>query len=270
MKKLLTLILVFTLLLCTVGCNKAPDAPAADAPAADAPVADQPAEPAVEETDPVQERISVEDGQPVVDFELGTEGVVFWDLSSYGFSEPQTTVVTDEDAYKGQALRMDINGDNTRGVMSLQIVGLTQQISGAMANAGEYEYMRFWVNNQGGADVSIAVIPVVSSQIKNGVLNPEGAILIDEFGNEVSGWPDNAAQVSTVQGGTRNTSLSIPAGFVGWAYYPIFDQVCWWEGVTLDEEQVKAVDCLTLDIRYIDATEAQYIVLDDICLANAP
>lgn len=266
MKKILILTIVLALLLSVAGCSKAPEAPKADAPEAPAP--EQTEAPVVEETKP--ERISVEEGQTVVDFELGTEGLIFWDMSAYGFTEPQTTMVTGEDAAKGQALRMDINGDNTRGVMSLQAVGLTQQISGAMANVTEYEYMRFWVNNQGGADVSIAVIPVVSSQMKNGVLNPEGALLFNQYGEEVSGWPDNAAQISTVQGGIRNTSLSIPAGFVGWAYYPLFDQVCWWEGVTLDEEQMKIVDCLTLDIRYIDATEAKYLVIDDICLTTAP
>lgn len=271
MKKLLTWVLVFAMVLTFVGCGNdaKPSAEANDAPVQDATDA-----PAVEETEaptePQAERITVEAGQPLVDFELGTEGMAFWDLSAYGFVEPQASIVTEPDTYKGQGMRVDINGDNARGVMNLQIVGLTQQISSGMANAGDYEYMRFWINNQGGADVSIAVLPIISAELKNGCLNPEGAILIDQFGEEVSGWPDNAAQVSTLKGGISNTSLSIPADFVGWAYYPIFDQVCWWEGTTLDEEQVKLVDCLTFDIRYVDATEAEYLVLDDICLANAP
>lgn len=278
MKKLLTWVLVFALLLTFVGCTNNSETPAADSPETSAPAQDSvdtPDAPVPEETDaPAAEeqsqRITVDAGQPLVDFEKGTEGLAFWDLSAYGFVEPEASIVTDADAYLGQGLRVDIGGDNTRGVMNLQIVGLNEDVSAGMANAGDYEYMRFWVNNQGGADVSIAVLMVVSSELKNGCLNPEGAVLYNQFGEEVSGWPDNAAQVSTVQGGTRNTSLSIPAGFVGWAYYPIHDQVCWWEGVTLDDEQVKAVDCLTFDIRYIDATEAEYIVIDDICLANAP
>lgn len=279
MKKLLTWILVFALLLTIVGCTEGPGSATGDSTGAPDQGTTAPENPTDNTTvptttppttAPVNQRITVDAGQPVVDFEKGTEGLTFWDLSPYGFVNPDASIITGEDAYLNQAFRMDINGDNTRGVINLQIVGLTADISAAMAYAGEYEYLRFWVNNQGGADVSIAVLMVLSSEVKDGVLNPEGALLYNEYGEEVSGWPDNAAQVSTVQGGTRNTSLSIPAGFVGWAYYPIHDQVCWWGGTTLDENQVLAVDCLTFDIRYTDATEANYIVLDDICLANAP
>ncbi len=274
MKKILTWALVLCLLLALVGCGGDNEIPTSEPNGTSEPTTEptnEPTtEPTTEPTDPEGQRITLDAGQPLIDFEKGTEGWNFWDLSPYGFVPPDTTIITGEDAYKGQAFRMDINGDNTRGVINLQAVALPQDISAGMAKAADYEYMRFWVNNQGGADVSIAVIMVVSSELKNGVCNPEGAVLYDEFGEEVSGWPDNAAGVSTVQGGTRNTSLSIPAGFVGWVYYPIHDQVCWWEGVTHSEEQLIAVDSLTLDIRYADATDAQYIVIDDICLANAP
>ena len=268
MKKFLTWVLVLAMVLSLAACGSKPEAPAADNN--DAPAQDAPAAPVAEETEPPKTRITVEEGYTMVNFEKGTEGIAFWDLTSFGFVAPDVTLVTAEDAYNGQGMRMEIGGDNTRGVMNLQFVGLAAEINGGMVNAADYEYLRFWVNNQGGADISIAVIPVASSLMKNRVLNPEGAILIDQYGEEVSGWPDNAAEVSTVQGGTRNTSLSIPAGFTGWAYYPLHDQVCWWEGVTLDAEEMKLVDSLTLDMRYIDATEAKYLVIDDICLVTAP
>ncbi len=268
MKKVLMLTLVAALLLAFSGCGDTKPSSSGSGSSASA-AATSSASAAASTPAAQKERIKVEAGQPLVDFEKGTEGMGFWDLSAYGFVSPDTTVVTGEEVYAGQGIKMDIAGDNTRGVMNLQMSELKEDIKGGMAKASDYEYLRFWVNNKGDADVSIAIITIISSSLKNGCLDPEGALLYDEFGNEVSGYPDNAAGVSTLKG-NKNTSLSIPAGFTGWAYYPIKQQVPWWEGNTLSEQELKSVDTLTFDMRYVDATAAEALILDDVCLANAP
>ena len=108
MKKILTWVLVLAMVLSLAACGSKPEAPAADNN--DAPAQDAPAAPVVEETEPPKTRITVEEGYTMVNFEKGTEGIAFWDLTSFGFVAPDVTLVTAEDAYNGQGMRMEIGG----------------------------------------------------------------------------------------------------------------------------------------------------------------
>ena len=42
----------------------------------------------------------------------------------------------------------------------------------------------------------------------------------------------------------------------------------WWEGTTLAQDELKNVTTISLDIRFTDASLADYIVIDDISLAD--
>ena len=108
---------------------------------------------------------------------------------------------------------------------------------------------------------------VIDEPLKNGCLDPEGARIISSSGEEEQVFTSDAADVNNTNG-TGNTSLDIPSGFTGWVYYPLEQQVPWWEGTTLAQDELKNVTTISLDIRFNDASLADYIVIDDISLAD--
>ena len=105
-RKFLALLLTLSMVLSFAACGNKAEAPAANNN--EAPVQNATEAPVVEETEPPKTRITVEEGYTMVNFEKGTEGIAFWDLSSFGFVAPDLTLVTADDAYNGQGMRMEI------------------------------------------------------------------------------------------------------------------------------------------------------------------
>lgn len=274
MKRLFALLLALCLCVAFAGCDKNSDSEATATPAATqtqsaeaTPTAT--AEPTATPTPaPTQskERIEVSAGEMIMSFDNGVEGVEFFDLSAYGYSNPEFEAVSGDKVDSGQGLQFNINNLSVHGIISAQLGQALSDFAG-MAKVADYEYLRLWVSNQGDSDVSIAVVLVAKDTSKTGCLNPEKAVLITYDGEELEAITTDAADVNAVNG-TGNTSLSVPAGFEGWLYYPLQDQVPWWEGSTLTVDELKAVNHLNMDIRFDDAFSAEYLVLDDICLAN--
>lgn len=232
-------------------------------------------EPTKEATSPAQTssqsstdgRIEISEGVSLVNFENESQGIKFFDLSNYSYTVPQITFETGAFAQSGKALCMDIAFMQSNGVISMQLEKETGNITDGFKQAKDYSYLRMWVNNKGESDVSIAVVLVVSEPLKNGCLNPEGAKLITVQGEEELVFTSDAADVN-LNNGTGDTSLDIPAGFEGWVYYPLEGQIPWWEGTTLSKEELQNVDTISLDIRFADATLAETIILDELCLAH--
>ena len=213
------------------------------------------------------EQIQVSSGVMLVDFEKEKAGMEFFDLSYYSYEVPEITFATGDLAQSGKGLRMDIAFQQSHGVISMQLDSEAGNMPGGFEQSQDCDYLRMWINNEGDSDVSIAVVLVVSDPLKNGCLNPEGAKLVTVEGEEEPVFTSDAADVNMTNG-TGNTSLDIPAGFKGWVYYPLENQVQWWEKTTLSREELINVDTISMDIRFNDATLADYIVIDDICLAN--
>lgn len=213
------------------------------------------------------ERIEVSAGTRLVDFEKGFENISFFDLSNYGYMQPVLVEASGEDAQSGKALRFDIDYANSYGVISMQIADGAGDIIQGFSKAADYDYMRFWVSNQGDSDVSIAVVLVVGDAVKSGCLDPKGAKMLTAEGEEEVCYSSDAADVDK-NNGTGDTSLIIPFGFTGWVYYPLKEQVKWWEGTTVAPEELSSVSSISMDIRFTDATMTEYLVIDDICLAG--
>lgn len=220
-----------------------------------------------EATETAADNFEVSPGVMLVDFENENTGIAFFDLSQYGFMTPQPVFETGDSVQSGKGIRLDINYTPAYGVISLQIQNEAGNITQGFNQANDYDYLRFWVNNQSESDVSIAVILVVDEPLKNGCLDPEGAKIISSSGKEESIFTSDAADVNNTNG-TGNTSLDIPAEFVGWVYYPLNQQVPWWEGTTLSAEELANVSTINMDIRFTDASLADHIIIDDISLAN--
>ena len=182
-----------------------------------------------------------------MNFENESQGIKFFDLSNYSYTVPQITFETGAFAQSGKALCMDIAFMQSNGVISMQLEKETGNITDGFKQAKDYSYLRMWVNNKGERDVSIAVVLVQ--------------------GEEELVFASDAADVN-LNNGTGDTSLDIPAGFEGWVYYPLEGQIPWWEGTTLSKEELQNVDTISLDIRFADATLAETIILDELCLAH--
>lgn len=206
-------------------------------------------------------------GVMLVDFEKENEGLEFFDLSLYNFTTPPVLFEEGESVQSGKGLCLDINYTPAHGVISMQIQNQAGDITQGFSQAQNYGYLRFWVNNQGDSDVSIAVVLVIDEPLKNGCLDPEGARIISSSGEEEQVFTSDAADVNNTNG-TGNTSLDIPSGFTGWVYYPLEQQVPWWEGTTLAQDELKNVTTISLDIRFTDASLTDCIIIDDISLAD--
>lgn len=211
--------------------------------------------------------LQVSSGVMLVDFEKENEGLEFFDLSLYGFTTPPVLFEEGKIVQSGKGLCLDINYTPANGVISMQLQNQAGDITQGFGQAQNYDYLRFWVNNQGESDVSIAVVLVIDDPLKNGCLDPEGSRIISSSGEEEQIFTSDAADVNNTNG-TGNTSLDIPSGFTGWVYYPLKQQVPWWEGTTLAQDELKNVTTISLDIRFTDASLTDYIIIDDISLAN--
>ena len=193
-----------------------------------------------------------------------------FDLSGYDFVIPPTELITGSEAESGKALKITIDGEPLRGTSLLLLDPIDGGSSQGFAPIADYEYFRFWVSNQGDSDVSIAVILADINANKTTTLSPDGAFINDQEGNPEDCFPTDLAAVNAING-TGETHISIPAGFTGWAYYSLAeaDQVPWWEGTTLTTDEIASiVNMIKIDIRYDDATYADYLILDNFCLAN--
>ncbi len=163
-----------------------------------------------------------------MDFEKEKAGMEFFDLSYYSYEVPEITFCNRRFSAVRQGLRMDIAFQQAHGVISMQLDSEAGNMPGGFEQSQDCDYLRMWINNEGDSDVSIAVVLVVSDPLKNGCLNPEGAKLVTVEGEEEPVFTSDAADINMTNG-TGNTSLDIPAGFKGWVYYPLENQVQWWE-----------------------------------------
>lgn len=270
MKKALVIVFSLLLLLSFVGCSNSTATPTAAASASAGGTQNAGATPTVAPSPTPasgKERISVSEGTVLINFEQGIDALAFVDLSSYGLFPPETEIATGEDVQSGQGLQFNINYTTAAGIFDAQFAGYGETIAAGMANAADYDYVRMWVSNNGDSDVSIAMLLIVSDASKNGCANPEDALLVDQYGESEEIYTTDAAAVNATNE-TGDTSVSVPAGFAGWVYFPLKSQVSWWEKTTLTEEELLTVDAITLDIRFDNVMDAEYLVIDDFCLAN--
>ena len=262
--KLLAVSAAACMILSFAGCSTQPSGTEAGADATTPAVSQETSPSASVPSDP--ERITPEEGQLLFSFEDGISTVSFYDLSTYGFTPPAAESVMGDRVQSGSALQLVIDCEKAHGTISCQINAENGNINSGMAAVADYSYLRFWINNIGDSDVSVAVV-LVTPELKNGCLNPDGALLTDQFGKPEDSFPTDAAFINATNG-TGYTHVSIPAGFAGWVYYPLDGQLPWWEGTTLTDADMLNVNQISLDIRFDDATSADYIVFDEFCLAD--
>ncbi len=243
------------------------DAPAdpTDAPT-DAPT-DVPTDaPTNEPADP--DRYEVSAGSPICGFENGKTSYTLFDLSVYDFYVPPSQLISDSRAESGNALNIKINYTAAYGTMLLLVDPIDSGFSEGFAPAADYDYLRMWVVNNADSELNIGVVLVTADQ-KNTALGPEGAFIIDSEGNPEDCYPTDAASVNAING-TGDTHICIPGGFEGWVYFSIAnqDQVPWWNGTTLTDDEILNVAQIQLDLRYDDGSGAENLIIDGICLAN--
>jgi len=266
--KILALITALIVVFSFVGCN---DPTGTQAPTQSAnPATTEPGgtSDCVEPNDEPVNRAEVSAGSPLCGFENGSDSWTMFDLSAYDFQAPPTETVTGSDAYSGNALKIKVDYETVYGTQLLLVDPTDSGNTNGFAPSANYKYLRFWVSNVCDDELSIAVL-LCTPAGKTTCLGPDGAFIIDQEGNPEDCYPTDLAGVNFTNG-TGDTHISIPAGFTGWAYYSIAadDQIPWWEGTTLTDAEVSEVTQIRLDIRYIDATCAEYLIIDDICLAN--
>ena len=191
-------------------------------------------------------------------FDFSALSVSFFDLSAYGFAAPEYSAADN-------TLVLDISGDASRGVISMQL-SAGDSVKNAMSRASGSDYMRIRIENTGDSDANIAPV-LVTAEGKSGCLNPAGAQLITLTGKKEAVYTADSADIDAANR-TGETHLCIPAGFSGFVYYPLTGQIPWWEGTVTDGE-LALVTGLSLDIRFSNAADAQSITFSDFCLAPA-
>lgn len=265
--KLLAVITALLTVLCFVGCTTPETTGSADP--SQTPTEAPTEIPSEIPSEAPANRINVSEGSLLCGFENGTTSFSMFDLSAYDFMVPPTDLVTGTDAQSGNALKIIVDSTPEYGTQLLLLDPLDGGNTQGFASCSDYGYVRFWVSNVSDDEVSIAII-LVNAQGKTTCLGPDGAYLIDQEGNPEDCYPTDLAGVNYTNA-TGDTHISIPAGFTGWAYYSIAqeDQVPWWEKTTMTADELTEVAQMRFDIRYIDATCADYLIIDEICLADA-
>lgn len=178
------------------------------------------------------------------------------DLGQYGITK-SAIELTQEDTDDGWGLKICLDNDSSRWCQGLSF--RREGLKDALAQAGQYRYLRFWVANPSDATISIMLQPEASGY--NCAMNAPGAVLTRCDGEAVPTRTNNAS------GAGEDTSVVIPAGFYGWVSYAVADEpLSLWGSQVCD---ISRAESFRLDVRPGAPGAAQYYVLDDFMLSDS-
>ena len=128
-----------------------------------------------------------------------------------------------------------------------------------LTHAAEYTYVRFWISNPNSAAISIMLQPVKDGT--NCTLDAKSAVLVRCDGASVN------TETSNASGAGEDTSVVVPAGFIGWVSYPLsVASVSLWNGKTCSLAEASQ---FKLDIRPSAPAVSEYYVLDDFVFSDS-
>lgn len=177
-------------------------------------------------------------------------------LSQYGV-DMATLELTQQDSDAGYGLKVVLNEEPARWCQGL--IFHMQDMQERLAHAAEYTYVRFWISNPNSAAISIMLQPVKDGT--NCTLDAKSAVLVRCDGASVN------TETSNASGAGEDTSVVVPAGFIGWVSYPLsVASVSLWNGKTCSLAEASQ---FKLDIRPSATAVSEYYVLDDFVFSDS-
>lgn len=181
------------------------------------------------------------------DFEEGIAGYFGGDLTSYGLALPDFQL--NQSGHAGNGI-FSVMPQNGQWCETLQSTG-TRLPADFNANAGKYSYFMFYVSSIQARPLELTT--TLRSASKRYYFTAGQAQLFDLSGRSQTVSGGNAS------GGGANTSITVPAGFMGYVCY------------RLDMTQVDFdVTNIVLDVRTKDALKNESYGFDSFYLANSP
>lgn len=178
-----------------------------------------------------------------------------------GYATP-TFELTESGVDEGTALRVNWASTETLKSYVHQLVPTSQWATQDFAtNAGNYSYLRFWVNNPTFITLDLTI--KLRGNNTESYLNGNNAIVSRKDGTQITHVAGNASGLGS------NSSIEIPSAFSGWVAYPLdlgaVSSANSQNGITSFSE----VCNIEIDVRRPETSDTgSYYILDNICLST--
>lgn len=204
--------------------------------------------------DPSKITLTIEDFNGITD---AKSSLSMPDLSAFGVAEPDVSF-EEEPAREGKALVATL-----KAASYCQVYEITGSRLGGFAGAKPEYYLRVWVAAPESCGLGLTFCIGSQNASRRSYLNAGRAVLTCADGRvaeTVTGNDTNDAG--------ENSSLRVPAGFVGYAAVPLDGSAPWrgFDGVT----DLCGVDYLKIDARPAAAVPGDRYALDDLCISDSP
>lgn len=179
------------------------------------------------------------------------------DLSSYGVTKGELTL-TSNNTDTGKGLQVGLNQDGTRFCQGLTYTN-TANTTSVFDSAGEYQYLRIWINNPDLEEIGISIY--LSGGNKFAIVNSSQAKVVRCDGTILTTKTVDCAGV----GGTYH--VMVPGAFSGWIAWPLTSKLEKAWNNTLMTSFTETTE-FKLDVRPQAAGASSCYVLDDVCLSS--